>query len=98
MMLMPSLYICRRESPLLPKFSGQWLVITRSAAARHGTAARKGASTGSEAWRTMRSHSRPAVMARALLHVVTIDMVLERRELGMCRDMCSLTYQDSNTE
>ena len=59
MMVTPSLYMVSRESPLLPKFSGQLLVITRRAAAKQGTAVRKGATTGREAWRTKRSHSRP---------------------------------------
>ena len=57
--LTPSLYIFRRESELLPKFSGQCAVMTRSAAPRQGRAVRKGATTGREAWRTRRSHSRP---------------------------------------
>lgn len=49
MMLTPSVYIVTRESPVLPRFSGQRLVMTRSAAARQGTAVRKGATTGSAA-------------------------------------------------
>ena len=59
---------------------------------RQGMAARKGARTGRSSCLTIRSDTRPALMARRELKVVRRDMVLDTSLPSSPRDWCSLTY------
>ena len=55
-------------------------------------AARKGARTGSSSCLTIRSDTRPALMARRELKVVRRAMVLDTRDISSPLERCSLTY------
>ena len=56
--------------------------------ARQGMAVRKGERTGSDISLTMKSATRPALIARRELQEVTRDIVLDSWEEGRPREWC----------